>query len=275
MNISASRNHTHHNPRPVLMQHDIIDPSSPLSILAATSNLTTFPYGELQALNARISMDATKINGVTVNGINDLGEINGISSCARFSTGEFNENGGVAAISTPLSRQKLRSKDRISSTTAPSTAKTLLPSAMPLQPSNLAPDPFHSSIISPAPPAPSSRQQRIVTTSALPRTRSVPNSDKNSTSLSSTRNTRSSKRLKTAHPTSTNITTSPTAPLKPAPTFQALSKPETSSVAAPENKKRVLPVRQGHIDILDGEISLLSTPQRLDSIYPVFNLTNL
>ena len=266
MNIGASRNHSNNNNTgPMLMQHDIIDPASPLSILAATSKLTTFPYGELQALNARMNMEASKISGVTFNGINGLGEINGISSSAKIGGGEDNENGIVAATPNPLSKQKLRSKDRISSTTISYTAKTLLPSAMPVHPSNLAPDSF--STILPLPPAPSPMQQGIVTTSPVPRTRSVPISHKKSTSLSSIQNTRSSKRLKIAHPTTTS-TTSPTTPPKPVATFQVPGKPETPSVAVPENKKRVLPVRKGHIDILDGEISLLSTPQRLDSISP-------
>ena len=245
------------------MQHDIIDPASPLSILAATSKLTTFPYGELQALNARMSMESTKINGATLNAIN------GISSSAKKGGGEFNENGVVTAIPIPLSKQRLRSNDRINSTIVPSTAKALLPSAIPVEPSNPAPDPFHFSTYRPPLPAPPSMRRRIVTTSALPRTRSVPISHKKSTSLSPIQNTRSSKRLKSAHPTSTtNTTTAPTTPLKRIARFQVPGKPETPCVAAPENKKRVLPVRQGHIDILDGEISLLSTPQRLDSISP-------
>jgi hypothetical protein len=50
-------------------------------------------------------------------------------------------------------------------------------------------------------------------------------------------------------------------PVKP----KAAQAKVTTTATAPTGKKRVLPVRQGHIDILDGEISLLSTPQRLDS----------
>ena len=266
MNISASRNHSNNNIAPISMQHDVIDPSSPLSLLAATSKLTTFPYGELQALSAKMNTEATTNNGVSLNGINGLGEINGISSSAMICGGEGNENGVVTAIPNPLLKPKLRSKDRINSTTVPSTAKALLPSAIPIQPSNLAPDSFHFSTVPSTPPALSSIQPRIVTTSGrLPRTRSVPISRKQSTSLSSIQNTRSSKRLKIAHPTST---TSPTNPPKRVPSLQAPNKPETPSVAAAEKPKRVLPVRQGHIDILDGEISLLSTPQRLDSIFP-------
>lgn len=261
MNITASRNPSNNNIAPMLMQRDVIDPSSPLSLLAATSNLTTFPYGELQALNAKMNTEAPKTNG-----INGLGEINGISSSAMIGGGEGNENGVVAAIPNPLLKQKLRSKDRINSTTVPSNVKALLPSAMPIQPSNLAPDSFHLSTVPSPLPVLSSIQQRIVTTSGrLPRTRSVPILRKQSTSLSSIQNTRSSKRLKIAHPTSR---TSPTTPPKLVPSLHAPKKPETPSVAAAENKKRVLPVRQGHIDILDGEISLLSTPQRLDSICP-------
>ena len=41
--------------RPILVNHEITDPSSPSSILAATSKLTTFPYGALQTHFAGIS----------------------------------------------------------------------------------------------------------------------------------------------------------------------------------------------------------------------------
>jgi hypothetical protein len=95
-----------------------------------------------------------------------------------------------------------------------------------------------------------------------------------SASLSSTLNTRSSKRLKTSHPTQPTLP--PFIPPRP-PKVAAAAQPSkakgkskanlppAAQAAAPAGKKRVLPVRQGHIDILDGEISLLSTPQRLDS----------
>ena len=271
VNIGARNMNSSHNPRSRLMQHDIIDPSSPLSILAATSKLTTFPYGELQALNARMNMEAAKINGVTLNGINGLSEINGISS-AKNSEG-IEKGGVVAPIPKPLSNQKTRSRERLNPAAIQPPAKSLLPSAMPspVPPVDLAPASFQIPGLLSIPPSfsfPNIAKQRTATTSALPRARSLATSNKKSTSLSSTQNTRSSKRLKTSHPPSP--TASSITPPKPKAISESLvtDKIKPLPVIAPPNKKRVLPVRQGHIDILDGEISLLSTPQRLDSITP-------
>ena len=253
---------THHNPAPKLLQHDIIDPSSPLSILAATSKLTTFPYGELQALNARMNMEASKLNGPAMNGVNGIDDINGLHSV--MVGGEDQEN-GITAMK-PLPRQRTRlSMERNNQFKHPAT-KSLLPSAIPgpipsTQHTNLNPTPSTSSNI------PQTRQvkQRNVTTSAIPRTRTVPISHKRSASLSSTQNTRSSKRIKTSHPAPSAIPLEPfTPPPKPIRAARPVGKSKSQPLP-PENKKRILPVRQGQVDILDGEISLLSTPQQLDS----------
>jgi hypothetical protein len=65
------------------------------------------------------------------------------------------------------------------------------------------------------------------------------------------------KRRKSSH---TSFTLPPLPTLSPPP---PASKPTNVIVEDNQNpKKRVLPVRQGHIDILDGEISLLSNAQR-------------
>jgi len=77
-----------------MMQHEMLDPASPLSILAATSKLTTFPYGELQALNARMNIDTKKVTSMAnVNGIHM--EMNGMPRGNE-------ENGVVAAIPKPI-----------------------------------------------------------------------------------------------------------------------------------------------------------------------------
>jgi hypothetical protein len=262
INIVACNMNTNHDSDSILM-HDIIDPSSPLSILAATSKLTTFPYGELQALNARMNTETAKINGVTIKGNSAHPELNGVSSA---NGNEGFEIGAVAPVQKPLSRHKTRSRERLNSTTVQRAGKILLPSAMPLHSENLAPASFPVSGTPPPPPSfpfHNIAKQRNITASSLPKRRTLPTSYKKSVSLSSAHNTRSSKRLKTSHPALPTI--SPIPPLKPPATSRRTKQPQTPSVAAPSNKKRVLPVRQGHIDILDGEISLLSTPQRLDS----------
>jgi len=184
------------------------------------------------------------------------------------------ENGVVAAIPKPIRGINVRPRQRVNQSTlgGQTVGNALLPSALPAtrQSENIIPVPFQP----PAIPLPASQKatfaqpsQRNVTSSVLPRTRSAANiSHKKSASLSSTQNTRSSKRLKTSH----------TAPIPP-PTSTALAtqnppvdvkQPPTTPNPAPTKQKRILPVRHGHIDILDGEISLLSTPQRLDSTFP-------
>ena len=275
-NLSVSRPHT------PLMQHEMLDPASPLSILAATSKLTTFPYGELQALNARMNIDTRRVNSMgNFNGIHM--EMNGMQRASE-------ENVVVATIPKPLRSIKVRPRERVNQTThqrGQTIGNALVPSPLSAtrQPENTAPGTFQSPLlvpplpthqatfVQPAPPLP---KQRNVTTSVLPRTRSATNiSHKKSASLSSTQNTRSSKRLKTSH----------TAAIPPvtAVTIQNalvdVKQPQpTTPTPAPTKQKRVLPVRHGHIDILDGEISLLSTPQRLDSTFPPsfrpFRLTN-
>jgi hypothetical protein len=265
-NLGASRPHT------PLMQHEMLDPASPLSILAATSKLTTFPYGELQALNARMNVDTRKVHSMgNFNGIHM--EMNGVQRASE-------ENGVVAAIPKPLRGIKVRPRERVNQTThqgGQTIGNALVPSSLPAtrHPENTAPGTFQSPLfvpplpahqatfVQPAQPLP---KQRNVTTSVLPRTRSATNvSHKKSSSLSSTQNTRSSKRLKTSHPAAIP-------PVTVVPTQNASvdvqQPPPTTPTPAATKQKRVLPVRHGHIDILDGEISLLSTPQRLDSTSP-------
>jgi hypothetical protein len=265
INIGARNMNTNHHSGSTLM-HGIIDPSSPLSILAATSKLTTFPYGELQALSARMNIETTKINGVTINGDSAHPELNGVASAKG---NQRIESGDLAPVQKPLSRHKLRSKERLNSTTVEPAGKILLSSTMappPVHSENLAPASFPFSGMPPPPPSfplQNIAKQRNVTASSLPKRRTLPSSHKKSVALSSTQNTRRSKRLKTSHPALPIV--SQTLPLKPLATSRRTKQPQTPSITAPSSKKRVLPVRQGHIDILDGEISLLSTPQRLDS----------
>jgi hypothetical protein len=262
----SSNSHTHmsqHNPAPMMLQHDIIDPSSPLSILAATSKLTTFPYGELQALNARMNMEASKLNGLSVNGVNGINMLNRSNSAM---SGDEEENSMVAV--KPLLKQTRLSKERVN---PPLAMRPLLPSALPgpipsTQYTTL--DPPRSSTSNIFQPHTRPVKQRNVTTSAIPRNRAVPVPHKRSVSLSSTQNTRSSKRIKTSHPSPPPSIATPLSPSTPPPKPVRPPRPTAKSkshVPPPENKKRVLPVRQGQVDILDGEISLLSTPQRLDS----------
>jgi hypothetical protein len=256
-------------PAPKLLQHNIIDPSSPLSILAATSKLTTFPYGELQALNARMNMEASKLNGPSVNGVNGIDDMNGLHAVVMGGDGE--ENG--IAVMKPLPRQRTRlAMERNNQFKHPAT-KSLLPSPIPgplpsTQYTNLNPRPSTSS----NPPQTRQVKQRNVTTSAIPRTQTVAISHKRSTSLSSTQNTRSSKRIKTSHPSPSTILVAPcTPPPKPIRTVRPVAKSKSQPLP-PENKKRILPVRQGQVDILDGEISLLSTPQQQDSTSSILNM---
>jgi hypothetical protein len=257
MNVGTRSLNSAPNSAPMLMKHDIIDPSSPLSILAATSNLTTFPYGELQALNARMNTETANLNPLAVT------DLNGVLST---------ENGALALVSQPLQRQKTRAKERNNLTQTESVVKTLLPSAMPPPPSSFSTISYQTTFIptSPLRPSPTAQsysmrqttKQRSVTGPVL-RTRSVGTSHVKTVSLSSTQNTRSSKRVKSfSMSASSQVTPSP----KPIRKAQPSSKVETIPIPAPTGKKRTLPVRQGHIDIIDGEISLLSTPQRLDSI---------
>jgi len=260
---------------PLLMQRDI-DTTSPLSILAAASKLTTFPYGELQALNARMHLEATPklaVNGVNASN-NPGAEVNGVTLT------QLSPVAGGSVSHTPLAeqRQKLRSKGCIVSIPP---AKPLLPSPMPhprppptATASNATtgeiqgafdgiqvPDASISSIT--AASQRSLRKPRNVAAPALPaKARSKLISCERSTSLSSTTNTRSSKRLKTSHDAAGSELVAATTTLPFDPTSESRSVPPAA------NKRRVLPVRQGHIDILDGEISLLSTPQRLDSTPP-------
>jgi hypothetical protein len=234
----------------------MIDAASPLSLLAATSKLTTFPYGELQALNARMHLESK----LGVNGVNGHNPVAGANRPSKH-TGRDDPSARELSSQTIVvqQRQKLRSKGRIASI-APT--NLLLPSAMP--PPALAAEStavIESAFDGPAgvissTTAASQRPLRslrnVTAPTLLPKTRSEPISHKKSASLSSTQSIRSSKRLKTHHEPPIESTT-------PTP-----SQPETPKPVAP-NKRRVLPARQGHIDILDGEISLLSTPQRLDS----------
>jgi len=262
---------------PLLMPNDIVDPASPLSILAAASKLTTFPYGELQAVSARVHLEAAP--KLAVNSINrpsnPSAELNGVLTLKQSSP-----VAGVSVPHTPLAveqRQKLRSQDRISS------IALLQPPLPPPMPHPPLPPPtatasnqtgeiegaFDGRRVSEAPISlitaasqRSLRQQRNVTAPALfPKTRSKHVSQERSTTLSSTLNPRTSKRLKTSHNTagSEPVATTTTFP------FDPTSGPQRTP--PPANKRR-LPARQGHIDILDGEISLLSTPQRLDSTHP-------
>lgn len=252
-----------------VMPHDSFDSSSPLSILAATSKLTTFPYGELQALNARMNIGSTKPNSVNLNVFNGTHGVNGVRSM---------ENGDVGlAIGKSAPKQRSRTtRERNTSTKLPAVSKNLLPSAL-LAPIPAIPGPDIDTIKLAAPddsPSPALRKpvnQRNASTSVLLRSRSASILHKKSASLSSTQNTRSSKRLKTSHPIPLSpITPSPPKAMPPpskskAAPAAASTAESTTTEAEPTGKKRVLPVRQGHIDILDGEISLLSTPQRLDS----------
>lgn len=262
-------------PAQMMMQHDIIDPSSPLSILAATSKLTTFPYGELQALNARMNIEAAKKNPVSLKGINGTHGVNGV-------IGNFDVDENSITVAKPAPKQRSRTtRERNVSTTGSAISKNLLPSALPA-PIPALPGPDIDTIQLSSPdysPSPAKRQhvkQRNVSTSALLRSRPAPISHKRSASLSSTQNTRSSKRLKTSHPIPLSPVTPPPPKSMPPPVKpKAAQAKVTTTDTAPTGKKRVLPVRQGHIDILDGEISLLSTPQRLDSkSYLTSNLTH-
>jgi hypothetical protein len=265
MNVSARNIHTSHNSSGPILMHDIVDPSSPLSILAATSKLTTFPYGELTALKARMNVGATEISGLSFSGVNGLAEFNGLPDH------NVTENGFIASIPNSLPSEKItRSKERAAMMTEQSTAKTLLPSALPPpeQSENFDPISFQLPTVSLSSSSSlrHNPKQRKVAASLHPRIRSSPISRKKPEPLSSTQNTRSSKRLKTAH--SANPPTLPPLP-PPPPKFvsvpPALTTPASTPLIESSSKKRVLPVRQGHIDILDGEISFLSTPQRLDS----------
>jgi len=264
---------------PLLMPNDIIDPASPLSILAAASKLTTFPYGELQAVNARVHLETAP--KLAVNGVsrpsNPSAELNGVLTLKQSSP-----VAGVSVPHTPLvveQRQKLRSQDRISSI-AP--VQPLLPPSMPHPPrppptataSNQTAAEIEGAFVGGrVPDAPISpitagsqrslrKQRNVIASALLPKTRSKHVSQERSTSLSSTLITRTSKRLKTSHdtPGSEPIATTTTFPFDPTP--------EPGSTPPPAHKRRLLPARQGHIDILEGEISLLSTPQRLDSTHP-------
>lgn len=241
------------SPSPLLLQADMIDAASPLSLLAATSKLTTFPYGELQALNARMHLESK----LGVNGVNGH---NPVAGANRPSKQSGRDDPGARELSSQTivvqQRQKLRSKGRIASI-APT--NLLLPSAMPppslpAESTALIASAFDrpAGVFSSTTAASQRPLRNVRNVTLLPKTRSEPISHKKSASLSSTQSIRSSKRLKTHHEPSIASTT-------PTP-----SQPETPKPAA-SNKRRVLPARQGHIDILDGEISLLSTPQRLDS----------
>lgn len=267
VNNSARSMRSSDNSGPVLMQHEVVDPSLPLSILAATSRLTTFPYGELQALNARMGMESAKVNGVTLNGVHGIAEVNGVS---LTTASEVVANGIESMSPTPLQKHKTRGKERTISTAPQTVTKSLLPSSippparssmaagsfsMPLQLPNtsLAAQTNNSPVKSPG----------SMTTSALPRTRVPPVSQKKSASLSSVQNTRSNKRIKLSHPVPDPP---PISPQPPNLDRRSQSQQKDTTLTPPPKERRVLPVRHGHIDILDGEISLLSTPQKLDSI---------
>ena len=243
-----------------LAQHDIIDPSSPLSILAATSKLTTFPYGELQALNARKTQQTNKSNSIT-NGVKNVVGVNGTGSTGH-------ENNVVSAIPKPLSRQK-RQRISLSTTTRHPTAK-LLPSPIPQSTSTAGGDDMSEFQVPTPPSSQMDNHKRNATTSAVILRQRPQSKHNKSESLSSIQNTRS-KRQKTSHPTTIpTIPDLPPLPKQPLP-FHATRAPKTPPPTAPPSstdgkQKRILPVRQGQVDILDGEISLLSTPQRLDSI---------
>jgi len=264
--LSSAPRHMRITPGPGLVKHDIIDASSPLSLLAASSKLTTFPYGELQALNARMNIEAGKVNSATLNGMNGSHGINGVHPLGN---GDVGRNKVPIAKSAP--KQRLRAtRERVVSGKVQSISKNLLPSALPA-PIPAIPGPDIETIVISSPdasPSPAVRKpvrQRIVSTSALQGSRTVPISHKKSASLSSTQNTRSSKRLKTSHPTTLPPVTPSSLKSIPPPPKSKAPAAKSDPAAEPTGKKRILPVRQGHIDILDGEISLLSTPQRLDS----------
>jgi len=276
-----SRMSSQANGAPLLVaQHDIIDPTSPLSILAATSKLTTFPYGELQALNARMSMEAARLNGINPLSINGLHGMNGVNGVHGIHGLGGHENG----CRQPAKQSKGRNpKKPTGSIRVSPLAKPLLPSAISSASSSdsssqmmipLAPIPSNLQ----PPPMPTGRplaKPRNITMPLIPNPKPLTMSHSKSASLSSTQNTRSSKRLKTSHPTKTVTPIAPIPPIPPLPPLTKVTKPapQGKSKAVPvsgkEAKKRILPVRQGHIDILDGEISLLSTPQRLDSTTPI------
>jgi hypothetical protein len=266
------------SPNPLLFQQDrdIVDPASPLSILAATSKLTTFPYGELQALNARVHLETPKLAVIGVNGTsNSVAELNGVAPKQSVRANPVARDPPANNSVVVQQRQKLRSRDRITSIPP---AKPLLPSPMPPP----HPPPATTSSI-PTPVIQSAfddgkvgdavissktaasqrplRNLRSVTApTLLPKTRSMPISYPESPSLSSTLNTRRTKRLKTEHETA-----------DPTPALANIPSQPTPETPPPANKRRVLPARQGHIDILDGEISLLGTPQRLDSPTPSYS----
>jgi len=260
--VGRPYNSSVHNSSTRLMQHDIIDPSSPLSILAATSRLTTFPYGELQALNARMSMEASKRNAGPPNGL----QPNGLQSVNPPNLTN------VAAHTT--SKPKPRIKEQKAPIKPPPASKSLLPSTVSSQ-VRQQPDPpttvnpsMLSTSTAPLPRIRLTTNQRSVTTSvSQPITRRPNISHKKSASLSSTINTRS-KRHKPSR-TVPSITL-PDLPSLPPPPVKLSEPPVTPQTSDPQatGKKRILPARHGHSDILDGEISLLSTPQRLDSTSP-------
>ena len=257
-------------PTPSMMPHEMLDPASPLSLLVATSKLTTFPYGELQALNARMNVGPKKVNSPR--------KVNGIRMEMNPVQREGEEDDVVAAMSMSFRGIKVPTREQVNQITAggQTMGNTLLPSAIPTagQSENISPITFQTPLIPLRPTKqPNSAQeeqsipkQQNATASVLPRTRSATNSShKTSASLSSTQNTRSSKRLKTSHPAPLPQPTQ----LKPVRTAPVnAEQPPATPAPAPAKQKRVLPVRHGHVDILDGEISLLSTPQRSGSIPP-------
>src|SRR5205085_11622987 len=125
--LSSTPRHMRITPGPGLVKHDIIDASSPLSLLAASSKLTTFPYGELQALNARMNIKAGKVNSATLNGMNGTHGINGVHSLGN---GNVGRNKVPIAKSAP--KQRLRAtRERAVSAKVQSISKNLLPSALP------------------------------------------------------------------------------------------------------------------------------------------------
>jgi hypothetical protein len=258
-----------HNCGTRLMQHDIIDPSSPLSILAATSKLTTFPYGELQALNARMSREAVR---------QKVGPNNAVQHQANQIRHPTIPNPSNSATGAGL-KPKTRLKDNKPPIKPAPGVKTLSPSVIPSPPPPTPPLATSAKLTAVNPtmlptslaPLPRIRgathNQRSASATLVPAPRPSTISHKKSASLSSTQNTRS-KRQKTAHVIpSINLPDLPSFPRPIATPSQPHVSAETS-IPSETGKKRVLPVRHGHSDILDGEISLLSTPQRLDSTLP-------